>query len=308
MHSDAVKTITLMTDFGLRDGFVGVMKGVILSKVPEATPEPEKKPARKKALRSKGIRRLSFEPELVRVEAGYFWMGSDERDEEAYNDEKPKHRVYLAEFYIGRYPVTVAQFAAFVQDSGFRTEAERGNSEWTWRQPSGRGTRVRDKSEYPVTQVSWNDALEYCRWLSDVTGRRYTPPSEAEWEKAARGADRRTYPWGNAWEAKRCNTSEGGKNDTTPVGYYSPEGDSPYGCADMAGDVWEWTRSLWGDYPYPETERGRMERESLSATSSRVVRGGGWSLNRLDARCAFRLRLAPGYFGGSRGLRVVSPG
>jgi formylglycine-generating enzyme required for sulfatase activity len=136
-------------------------------------------------------------------------------------------------------------------------------------------------------------------------------PSEAEWEKAARGTEGRIYPWGNEWDAKRCNNAEGGKRDTTPVGSYSPSGDSPYGCADMAGNVWEWTRSLWGKereeldfkYPYDPTDG----RENLEAGDEvlRVVRGGSWGAYRDHASCARRERIVPYARSDYTGFRIV---
>jgi len=142
-----------------------------------------------------------------------------------------------------------------------------------------------------VVYVFWHDAVVYCRWLSEVTGRPYRLPSEAEWEKGARGTDGRIYPWGNQWDAERCNNKEGGKGDTTPVGAY-PQGASPYGPLDMAGNVWEWTRSLWGKdwkepsfkYPY-DPDDGR---EDLEAEGYRVLRGGSWFFSRDLARCVER--------------------
>jgi formylglycine-generating enzyme required for sulfatase activity len=165
-----------------------------------------------------------------------------------------------------------------------------------------------------VVNVSWHDAVAYCRWLAEVTGRPYCLPSEAEWEKSARGSDGRIYPWGNRWEAKQCNSEEGGKGDITPVGIY-PQGASPYGLLDMAGNVLEWTRSLWGEdweepsfkYPYDPTDG----REDLDAPGGvlRVLRGGSFYLNVKYARCAARIRLIPNYFGMSSGFRVlVAPG
>jgi formylglycine-generating enzyme required for sulfatase activity len=132
-----------------------------------------------------------------------------------------------------------------------------------------------------VVLVSWHDAVAYCNWLAEVTGKPYHLPSEAEWEKGGRGSDGRIYPWGNQWDAKRCNSEEGSKGGTTPVGAY-PHGASPHGLLDMAGNVWEWTRSLWGEdwqkpsfkYPY-DPDDGR---EDLNAPASvcRVLRGGSW--------------------------------
>jgi formylglycine-generating enzyme required for sulfatase activity len=156
------------------------------------------------------------------------------------------------------------------------------------------------KEQHPVVHVSWHDAVAYCQWLSKRTGRAYTLPSEAEWEKAARGTDDRIYPWGDDWDAPRCNTCEGGLGGTTPVGAY-PNGASPYGVSDMAGNVWEWTRSLYQSYPY-KPEDGR---ENLVAKGTWVVRGGSWDFNHWFARVSSRLNPHPVDCYGNVGFRVV---
>jgi formylglycine-generating enzyme required for sulfatase activity len=141
-----------------------------------------------------------------------------------------------------------------------------------------------------VFNATWYDARAYCQWLSEVTGKSYGLPSETEWEKGARGTDGRSYPWANEWDATRCNSySEGGKLGTIPVGTY-PRGASPYGLLDMAGNVWEWTRSLWGEYPYPTDQPEQAWRENLQAarTRHRMQRGGTGHSFYWDVRCAVR--------------------
>jgi formylglycine-generating enzyme required for sulfatase activity len=226
----------------------------------------------------------SFEPELVHIPAGEFLMGSDPtQDKLAHDDEQPQHRLSLPEYDIARTPVTNAQYLAFVQATAHDPPRHWQN-----------GRPPHDRDDHPVVWVSWHDAIVYCRWLFETTGKPYSLPSEAEWEKAARGTDGRLYPWGDEWDAARCNSDEGGRGDTTAVGAY-PGGVSPYGLLDMAGNVWEWTRSLWGrgrdleepafGYPY----NPRDGRENLDAgEAGRVVRGGCWFYSRLFARCAYR--------------------
>jgi len=235
------------------------------------------------------VARLGFEPEMVPVPAGPFLMGtSDEqiRDmlkrfkwakefkKKGYFDrEQPQHEVTLPAYEIGRYPVTNAEYAAFVETTGH--DAPRH-----WRD----GRLAEEVADHPVVHVSWNDALAYVNWLAERTGQPYRLPTEAEWEKAARGSDGLLWPWGNDWDPERANCKPDGPGETTPVGQYSPAGDSPYGCADMAGNVWEWTRSLYQPYPY-NSEDGRND---LQLEGARVLRGGSWDYGRDVARCAAR--------------------
>ena len=157
--------------------------------------------------------------ELVRVPAGEFLMGSAAGDKVAFSDEMPQQTVYLDEYLIGKYDVTNAQYAAFAQATNR-----------SWSMPAG-------KENHPVVNVSWDDAVAFCQWASQITGRRIQLPSEAQWEKAARSTDGRLFPWGNDEpNASRLNFNSY-VGDTTPVGKYSPAGDSPYGAADMAGNV-----------------------------------------------------------------------
>jgi formylglycine-generating enzyme required for sulfatase activity len=229
--------------------------------------------------------------ELVRVPAGEFLMGSDpEKDEDAYDDEQPQHTIDLPEFAIGKYPITNVQYAAFVQATGHRAPKHWEKGEI----PSGKG-------DHPVVYVSWDDAMAFCEWLSQETGKGFVLPSEAEWEKAARGTDGRIYPWGD--EPPTADLCNFGKNvgGTTPVGKYSPKGDSLYGCADMAGNVWEWTRSLYKDYPYDSGDG----RENLESDGRRVVRGGAFYAPENLVRCASRDSWPPHFRLSYGGFRVV---
>jgi len=186
------------------------------------------------------IRKQPFEPEMILIPAGEFLMGSDpQKDKDAFPYEQPQHRLYLPDYYLAKTPITNAQYTAFVRATNYQLPGERMDG----KPPPG-------KEDHPVVEVSWYDALAYCRWLSKVTAKEYCLPSEAEWEKAARGTDGRIYPWGNQWEASRCNF-EDGQDETTPVGAY-PEGVSLYSVLDMLGNVSEWTRSLWGEGLEPE--------------------------------------------------------
>ena len=142
------------------------------------------------------------------------------------------------DYWMARYPVTNELYNAYVKSKGIKHHVD------GWEK----------KKDHPVVYVSRNDAMEYCKWLNQILhASREIPipnlqlrlPTEAEWEKAACGTDGLEYPWGNQFDKNKCNTNEGGKGDTTPVGLYSPQGDSPYGCADMSGNVWEWTHSLF---------------------------------------------------------------
>jgi formylglycine-generating enzyme required for sulfatase activity len=230
--------------------------------------------------------------ELVRIPAGEFLMGSDPaKDKNAHINEQPQHTIDLPEFYIGKYPVTNAQYAAFVKSTDHRVPDHWKGGEI----PSG-------KEDHPVVYASWYDVIAFCKWLSEETDKNFSLPSEAEWEKAARGVDGRIYPWGDkSPTADLCNFSEN-VGDTTPVGKYSPKGDSPYGCVDMAGNVWECTRSpYYKDYSYDPGDG----REDLEADGSRVLRGGSFGSPVDAVRCASRLWYPPLRYR-SYGFRLVA--
>jgi formylglycine-generating enzyme required for sulfatase activity len=224
------------------------------------------------------------------VPPGPLLMGSDaRRDPLADQRELPQHRVTLGGYWIGRYAVTAAQFRTFVKESGH--------------EPADTDSLV-GPDDHPVTVVTWHDALAFCRWLGAQAGVRVTLPSEAEWEKAARGADGRIYPWGNEPpDESRCNFAYR-MEDTTPVGRYSPQGDSPYGCADMAGNVWEWTRSLLRTYPY--NPRDGREKLRTSNDVLRILRGGSYLDGAARVRCTSRSWYNPSSRGRCGGFRIVA--
>jgi formylglycine-generating enzyme required for sulfatase activity len=250
--------------------------------------------------RARSTARQPFEPELILIPAGEFLMGSDpQQDEAAYDAEQPQHRLYLPDYYLAKTPVTNAQYLAFVQETH-----DTPPRHWT------EGRPPRGKEDHPVVEVSWYDAMEYCRWLSRAAGKSYSLSSEAEWEKGARGIDGRIYPWGDGWDTNQSNSKEGGQEDTTPVEAY-PQGTSPYGVLDMAGNVWEWTRSLWGrdvsniDFRYPYNPEDGRENLHAPKNASRIARGGAFWGSPSDVRCALRYCMEPDSQSHYCGFRVV---
>ena len=234
--------------------------------------------------------------EFVRVPKGKFLMGSKNDNLLAFEEEKPQHTVKIPyDYWIARYPVTNEQFADFVEATQYKFE---------W------GVNWKSKSNHPVVMVSWYDAMKYCKWLNEklqgeIGALAVRLPTEAEWEKAARGEQGDEWPWGNEFDTNRYNSSEGGKGTTTPVGAYSPQGDSPYGAADMVGNMWEWCHSLYKPYPYKANDG----REKESGTDVRVVRGGSWYDFQRFARAASRRRVGPDLRFDYQGFRlVVAPG
>ncbi|MFO1430340.1 MAG: SUMF1/EgtB/PvdO family nonheme iron enzyme [Candidatus Competibacteraceae bacterium] len=244
-------------------------------------------------------KRLPFEPELVVIPAGPFWMGSQPGPGiPAY--ELPRHQVVLPAYQIGKYPVTNRQYAEFIKQEKQRDEP----AGWFLRQPP------RDKLEHPVTGISWFDARAYCEWLSQATERRYRLPTEAEWEKAARGVDGRQYPWGDAWETGRCPQ---GSQSTAPVSAY-PGGAGVYGCCDLLGNVQQWTSTLWGgkpdqpDFAYPyDAGDGREDAEAEQQLNQtyRIHRGGSYRDPATELRCTARGFSPPDSKVAWRGLRVA---
>lgn len=268
-----------------------------LELIPEPGPKPEEP----------DIHRVIFkDKEYIYIPAGPFTMGSNQRmlneliiesktSMEKFSAESPQHNINLEGYYISRFPVTNAEYFSFIKatDNRIPYRDDEWSQPYNW-DPNTR-TYPAGKGDYPVVLVSWDDARAYCRWL----GVRL--PTEAEWEKAGRSADLREWPWGSKWQEGRCNTIESGLDSMTPVGRFSPGGDSPYGVSDMAGNTWEWCGSLLYPYPYNPADG----RENLESMGKRVLRGGALGLDRFVARCAFREGTYPGDYGFSIGFRVV---
>jgi formylglycine-generating enzyme required for sulfatase activity len=220
--------------------------------------------------------------------------------------EQPQRTITLPDYWIGKYPVTVGGFRAFVEAGGYREKKWWTQSGWQEREKEKwTAPRFWDDSQWtandglPVVGVSWYEAYAYCSWLAEWTGKPYRLPGDAEWEKAARGTEGGIYPWGNEWRAGVCNTREAGIGHTTPVDRFSPAGDSPYRAADMIGNVWEWCLAKWcKEYADPEA----IDPEG---DSRRCLRGGAWGDNGDYARAAVRSWFVPGGRYYDRGFRVA---
>ena len=197
--------------------------------------------------------------------------------------EQPQHSVELSEYYIGKYPVTNHEYQAFVRDAKYSPPREWDGDKF----PDGKGG-------HPVAYIGRDDAIAYCKWLSEKTKKQYRLPTEAEWEKAARGVDARIYPWGNEFDITRANVKETGIGDTTEVGQFSPQGNSVYGCADMVGNVWEWCNDIFNDNEYKN--RGGpavQDPQGPEKGTSRVLRGGSFDTQQIDTRCPSRNKRPP---------------
>ena len=215
---------------------------------------------------------------LVYVPAGEFLMGSADSDTLASSNEKPQHRVTLDAFWIDKTEVPNAMYARCVQAGACKAPSQTKSPT----RSSYYGTPAYDN--YPVIYISWNDAQKYCAWA----GRRL--PTEAEWEKAARGPDGRKYPWGNDFDNGKLNSGGAGLNDTAAVGSY-PAGASPYGALDMAGNAWEWVAD-WNDDTYYVGSPARNPTGPDSGTF-RVLRGGAWQNTQRGVRTPSRFRSDP---------------
>lgn len=202
--------------------------------------------------------------EMVFIPGGTFIMGSNSGDP----NHQPEHQLQVADFYIDRWPITNAEYKNFVDDTGHAVPdyhvswCDTEGYNWDPEQrmyPEG-------KADHPIVLVTWDDAMAYAAWA----GKRL--PTEAEWERAARGLNGQRFPWGQEFAKGYCNCKEVGLRETSPVGDFSPNGDTPEGVVDMVGNVWEWTNSIFRSYPYDANDG----RESREATGFRVLRGASW--------------------------------
>lgn len=278
---------------------------------------------------------------FVYVTGGDFLMGSTEAQVDAawalckqyygncprdvFTDELQQHSVSVEPFWIMQTEVTNAQYRAFIAANGYENETFWGTKGWQWLQANRYIVQLAywedegfNGNEQPVVGVSWYEANAYVRWMAAETALDLRLPTEAQWEKAARGPAGLIFPWGNAWDGKQLNycdknckydskdeAIDDGYAFTAPVDSY-PGGASPYGAFNMAGNVWEWTNSLDRAYPY-QADDGREDETEAGASASweRVVRGGSWDLNPSLARTAERVGFNPDHRTSLIGFRLV---
>jgi sulfatase modifying factor 1 len=253
-------------------------------------------------------------PQVARIPAGEFTMGADDGEE----DERPAHRVFLDEFCIGVYPVTNDQYAAFVREAKHRLPAVRQlprivttDQEQVFRELAApyvwrAGDPPRDRGTHPVTLITADDAAAYCQWLAHKTGLLVRLPTEAEWERAARGgADGMNYPWGNDLEAQRANylldPSSKQLRGTQPVGSFAPNN---YNLFDVIGNVWEWV----SDWYQPDAYSDRLRHNPAGPPTGmlRVLRGGAWVVSDPKMlRIAYRHKVPPDTYAYSIGFRIA---
>ena len=265
---------------------------------------------------------FDYEIIMIYIPAGEFNMGlrdneiemiirelGKEQYEKYFSPEKPAHKVFLKGFWIGKYEVTVGQFTAFVRETGYQTDAEKKNGALIWSWDTKKWEAKTDANwknpyfpqaqDHPVVCVSWNDAQNYVRWLFKKTGLSFQLPTEAQWEKAARGSYDRIYPWGNS-EPKRdlenfnkpkpasvqnLNWKKSTDLYTEAVGSF-PGGASPYGVLDIAGNVKEWCRDWYSSTYYSTSPQ--INPAGPYKGENRVLRGGSWYCEKWCLRCSHR--------------------
>lgn len=244
--------------------------------------------------------------EMIYIPTGNFLMGSRDDDPEAKKREKPQHWVYLPGYYIDRYPVTNRQYASFIKAGGYDRQELWSETGWkekvshSWQKPSIWEESDRNREQQPVVGISWYEGLACARWLGKML------PSEAQWEKAA-GWDpvkreKRIYPWGN----ELIRVKREGK-DAPEIGLNSPERDSPYGVANMAGVVYNWCTTVWYENAYQKPMEERKKLEELKGTGARINKGGGYSGQTKFLRCGVRSSDSPTKRHHAMGIRCIIP-
>jgi len=229
------------------------------------------------------------------------WKGEVTIEKGGYLDKDTNFTVPA--FEMAKYPVTNAQFKLFIDAGGYHEKRWWTDDGWAqcqqenWTQPGSWDNSTGNGAYYPVIGVSWYEAVAFCLWLSETTGENIMLPTEQQWQRAAQDYNKMIYPWGNMWDASRCNNNVGGKGigRTTPVTEYEGTGDSPFGVTDMSGNVWEWCLTAY--------ETGKTD---LQGTDIRVVRGGSWYDNSSDNfRVVYRHSYTPDMSSVLRGFRIV---
>jgi len=259
-----------------------------------------------------------FLKDLVPIKFQEFLMGSDTGDKAS----SPAHKVNLhretinergsiargnLDYFISKYPVTNYDWWLFTRDTGWAVP-----SYWMDQKPPKYLLRK------PVVAISWGEAVTFCFWLWTKTPYRWRLPTEAEWEYAARGTDGRIFPWGNVFDKNKCNTSEAGINGISDVVDYDQKGTSPFGVSDMAGNIWEWTSSLFQDYPYND-EKTRLDLPDFPQLFFKQrwwdpeevkisMRGGSFGLNKGYATTYSRIWSSAGNWGMYGGFRLALTG
>jgi formylglycine-generating enzyme len=270
--------------------------------------------------------------ELLKINSGEFWMGSPDSDTYGNPDERPYHRVRISKpFLLARYPVTVGQFRQFIEETAYRTEAEgtskggvalnlaSGKVEWNV-ESNWQNVAFPQTARHPVVYVSWNDAHEFCRWLSGREGRHFRLPTEAEWEYACRAGSVSRYGASDDEAAlrrianiadvslckrvptvKNAATWNDGYPFTSPVGKFRANG---FGLYDMLGNVWEWCSDWYqSDYYSMSVE---ADPSGPDSGTHRLLRGGCWYAGVRSARCACRFGFQPEVRTDSIGFRVAA--
>jgi len=263
------------------------------------------------------------------IPAGKFQMGSDGKGKYIYPNELPLHWVIITEpFLMGRLEVTVREFEQFTAATGYITTAESNGAlvwssgKWVWKQDANwKSPYFRQTPEHPASCISYADTQAFIAWMNEnddtlPAGWEFSLPSEAQWEYAARGTDRREYPWGRKMASLCGNFADAtspfpwknplyndGNEYTAPTGSLSPGGDSSNGICDMSGNVWEWCREKYNDWYYYNCPLRNPEYGGVSADF--VLRGGSWAMDALNCRCVTRGKYLPGSLRNDIGFRLV---